>query len=274
MTEAFSGQSALVTGGGSGIGLACALAFARAGAAVAIVGRSAERLQTAADDIRDAVAGARVFCVDGDASDEVVIERAVAEAAAAAPLTVAVANAGTGGLGPIVRTDVQEFERIMGVNLRGTFLTFKHAGRAIAQAGGGAMCAVSSIAGVRTHRYMGPYCVSKGAIDMLVRNTADELGSALVRVNSVCPGLVRTELARGLLSTEEVYRDYLDCMPIRRHGEVDDIAAAVQFLCGPEAGWITGVNLPVDGGHHLRRGPNVETFARQLYGEEGLDPAP
>ena len=108
---------------------------------------------------------------------------------------------------------------------------------------------------------------------MLVRNTADELGSALVRVNSVCPGLVQTELARGLLTTEEVYRDYLDCMPIRRHGQVDDIAAAVRFLCGPEGGWITGVNLPVDGGHHLRRGPNVEAFARQLYGEDGLDPA-
>ena len=138
----------------------------------------------------------------------------------------------------------------------------------MAKSGGGAICAISSIAGVRTHRFMGPYCVSKAGIDMLVRNTADELGTANIRVNSVCPGLVETELASGLLEAVEVYEDYLDCMPIRRHGEVDDIARAVRFLCGPESSWITGVVLSVDGGHHLRRGPNVESFSRMLFGDE------
>ena len=138
----------------------------------------------------------------------------------------------------------------------------------MAKSGGGAICAISPIAGVRTHRFMGPYCVSKAGIDMLVRNTADELGTANIRVNSVCPGLVETELASGLLEAVEVYEDYLDCMPIRRHGEVDDIARAVRFLCGPESSWITGVVLSVDGGHHLRRGPNVEPFSRMLFGDE------
>ncbi|MBD3648590.1 MAG: SDR family oxidoreductase [Pseudomonadales bacterium] len=115
---------------------------------------------------------------------------------------------------------------------------------------------------------MGPYCVSKAGLDMLVRNTADELGTAGVRVNSVCPGLVDTELATGLMTTEEVHDDYLDCMPIRRTGKVEDIANAVRFLCGPESSWITGVVLSVDGGHHLRRGPNVEPFSRLLYGDD------
>ena len=107
---------------------------------------------------------------------------------------------------------------------------------------------------------MGPYCVSKAGIDMLVRNTADELGADGVRVNSVLPGLVDTELAAGLFAAEPVYQDYLTCMPLGRTGTVADIAAAVRFLCGPESSWITGVNLSVDGGHHLRRGPNVDWF--------------
>jgi len=133
------------------------------------------------------------------------------------------------------------------------------------------MCGISSIAGTNTHRFMAPYCVSKAAIDMLIRNTADELGIGKVRVNGVNPGLVETELASGLLNDENVYNDYLDCMPVRRHGQVEDIANAVEFLCSPEATWITGVNLAVDGGHHLRRGPNVEPFARALFGDEAID---
>ena len=152
----------------------------------------------------------------------------------------------------------------MQTNLDGTFFTFKHAGQAIRDNGGGALCAISSIAGLRTHRFMSAYCVSKAGIDMLVRNLADELGSAGIRVNSVCPGLVDTDIAAGLFATDEVHQDYLDCMPLGRTGVVADIAQAVRFLCSPQAGWITGVNLPVDGGHHLRRGPNLDAFSRML----------
>ncbi len=130
------------------------------------------------------------------------------------------------------------------------------------------MCAISSIAGLRTHRFMGTYCVSKAGIDMLVRNTADEMGVVKVRVNSVCPGLVDTEIAQGLFTTHDVHKDYLDCMPLGRTGVTDDIAHAVRFLCGPESAWITGVNLAVDGGHHLRRGPNLDSFAAAMYGDK------
>jgi NAD(P)-dependent dehydrogenase (short-subunit alcohol dehydrogenase family) len=155
----------------------------------------------------------------------------------------------------------------MQTNLTGTFYTIKHAGAAMARSGGGAICAISSIAGLRTHRFMGSYCVSKAGIDMLVRNSADELGIANIRVNSVCPGLVDTEIAAGLMTTDEVRADYLDCMPISRTGVVEDISNAVRFLCGPESSWVTGVALSVDGGHHLRRGPNVEPFSRMLFGD-------
>ena len=120
---------------------------------------------------------------------------------------------------------------------------------------------------------MAAYCMSKAAIDMLVRNCADELGASAIRVNSVCPGLVETEIASGLLGTESVYEDYLKKMPIARHGHVNDIAEAVAYLCSDAANWITGVSLPVDGGHHLRQGPDVSPFARSLFGDKAESPS-
>ena len=264
-------QSVIVTGGGSGIGLAIAKRFASEGASTVILGRTASRLEEAVSEIEAVSSTGTHSYIAGDVSNETVIKDAVVQASAAAPLRIAIANAGMGGLSPVIATEADHFDDIMRTNLRGTFLIFKHAGRAIATSGGGAMCGISSIAGTNTHRFMAPYCVSKAAIDMLIRNTADELGTAKVRVNGVNPGLVETELASGLLADESVYNDYLDCMPIRRHGQVEDIASAVAFLCSPEATWITGVNLAVDGGHHLRRGPNVEPFARALFGDEAVD---
>jgi NAD(P)-dependent dehydrogenase (short-subunit alcohol dehydrogenase family) len=263
VNPAMTGQNALITGGGSGIGLACAKAFLDAGASVTLMGRQLDRLERASAELPSD----RVRLVAGDVASEADVERAVNEAARHGPLTIAVASAGTGGLGPLIATSSEQWNSIMQTNLTGTFHTFKCAGAAIARAGGGAMCAISSIAGLRTHRFMGPYCVSKAGIDMLVRNTADELGVAGVRVNSVLPGLVDTELAAGLFATESVHEDYLSCMPLGRTGTVADIAAAVRFLCGPESSWVTGVNLSVDGGHHLRRGPNVEVFSRSLFGD-------
>jgi NAD(P)-dependent dehydrogenase (short-subunit alcohol dehydrogenase family) len=263
--HSLSGKNALVTGGGSGIGLACAKAFARDGAAVTLMGRNVEKLERAAAEV--SAMGGRVQISAGDVGKEEDVANAVAVAQRAGALTIAVANAGTGAIGPVVITGADVWDKIMQTNLTGTFYTFKHAGAAIAKAGGGSMCAISSIAGARTHRFMGPYCVSKAAIDMLVRNTADEMGVAKVRVNSVLPGLVDTEIAAGLFATDSVHEDYLKCMPISRTGTVEDIAAAVRFLCGPEASWITGINLSVDGGHHLRRGPDVEVFSRALFGD-------
>jgi NAD(P)-dependent dehydrogenase (short-subunit alcohol dehydrogenase family) len=260
-----AGQHALVTGGGSGIGLASARAFVADGAMVTLVGRSGERLAAAAESIGRP---GQVFTHAADVSDEAAVAAAVEAANARGPLTIAVANAGTGDIAPLVKTDTERWHLVLETNLSGCMYTFKHAAVAIGRAGGGAMCAISSIAGLRTHRFMHAYCVSKAGIDMLVRGAADELGLAGIRVNSVCPGLVDTEIARGLFETEAVHEDYLACMPLGRTGVVDDIASAVRFLCGPEASWITGVNLPVDGGHHLRRGPNYEPFSRAMFGDD------
>lgn len=261
-------RHALITGGGSGIGLACAAALLQDGASVTILGRNESKLDAALAELRSQdlppqVAVYRQVC---DVADEASVAASVAAANARQPLTVAVANAGVGSLSHALQTQTEDWREVMQTNLDGTFFTFKHAGQAIRDNGGGALCAISSIAGLRTHRFMSAYCVSKAGIDMLVRNMADELGCCGIRVNSVCPGLVDTDIAAGLFATEEVHQDYLDCMPLGRTGIVSDIAQAVRFLCGPEAGWITGVNLPVDGGHHLRRGPNLDPFSRMLEG--------
>ncbi|MDA1074682.1 MAG: glucose 1-dehydrogenase [Proteobacteria bacterium] len=257
MSDKLKGQHALVTGGGSGIGLACAHAFIREGARVTIIGRTRAKLDSAVAELS---AFGDVAALAADVSDEDAVRAAVENAARLAPLTIAVANAGTGGIAPLSMTQATDWRRIMDINLNGTFHTFKHAGAAIAEHGGGAMCAISSIAGVRTHRFMHAYCASKAAIDMFVRTSADELGESGIRVNSVCPGLVDTDIAAGLFATQAVHNDYLACMPLGRTGVTEDIANAVRFLCGPESSWITGVNLSVDGGHHLRRGPNYDAF--------------
>ncbi len=252
-----SGMTALITGGGSGIGLACARAFLRDGASVTLAGRTEAKLETAATDLGG---GPNVGWSVCDVADENDVRRAVekaVEVGGGRGLDIAVAAAGTGSGGPILLTDLDAWRRVMSVNLDGAFLTIKHAGGAMASSGGGAIVAISSIAAPLTHRLMAPYCVSKAALESLVRNAADELGAVNVRVNAVRPGLVPTDIAAGLTTNEAIVADYLAQMPISRLGEVDDIAAGVRYLAGPESSWVTGQCLGIDGGHTLRRGPDL-----------------
>jgi NAD(P)-dependent dehydrogenase (short-subunit alcohol dehydrogenase family) len=118
---------------------------------------------------------------------------------------------------------------------------------------------------------MSAYCVSKIGVEMLVRTAADELGRANVRVNAVRPGIVPTELAAPLEQDPQVLADYLAQMPVSRPGTTDDVASLVRFLLGPESSWITGQCIGVDGGHHLRRGPDIEHWARAVYGDDVVD---
>lgn len=243
-------KSALITGGGSGIGFACAQHLLRDGCAVTLMGRSEERVKAAAAGLGE---GAR-YAV-GSVDDEDAVQHAVEIASDDGDLDVAVLAAGTGGGGPLLLQSRDDWERTLATNLTGAFLTLKHAAAAMAVSGGGSIVALSSIAGVRTHRFMTPYCVSKAGLEMLVMNAADELGAVGVRVNAVRPGLVPTDLSAGLTASDAIVGDYKAQMPISRLGTVDDIAAAVRYLAGPESGWVTGVCMSVDGGHHLRRGP-------------------
>jgi NAD(P)-dependent dehydrogenase (short-subunit alcohol dehydrogenase family) len=268
-----AGTAGLITGGGSGIGLAAARHLLRDGASVTIAGRSQERLDGAVADLRaEAPDGAEVRGVVCDVAKEDDVAHAVEVAKETnGGLQHCVASAGTGTVGPVVALPVSEWDRVMDINLRGAFFTLKHAGTAMVASGGGAFVGLSSIAGPLTHPFMSAYCVSKAGLEALVRNAADELGRCHVRVNAVRPSLVPTELAAPLEQDPAVLADYLANMPISRPGTVDDVARLIRFLCGPESSWITGECISIDGGHTLRRGPNVEAWARAVYGDAAVD---
>ena len=255
------GKAALVTAGGTGIGLGIARSLAEDGCLVTICARRENVLAEAAAEI-----GARyIVC---DVTDDDQVKAAVAFAAEpTGALDIAVANAGGGGAaGPLVLNDLDGWNATLALTLTSTLSTIQHAAPLMARGGGGSIVAVSSIAGHMTHRGLGAYCVAKAGVEMLVRNAADELGRYGIRVNGVRPGLVPTEMAAGLSETDAIREDYLAQMPLGRLGTTEDIGAAVRFLAGPESTWITGQLLGVDGGHSLRRGPNLDPVTEPMFG--------
>lgn len=256
-----AGQSALVTGGGSGIGLATASLFAADGAHVTICGRTEDKLVAAVETIKAGAAdGATVQYVVADVTIEDQI--AAAAEAACAPtggLDICFANAGgSHTIGSILDADADGVRATVDLNLNGTFLTIKHAGRKMVDSGGGSIVGMSSGAGHFPHRWLWAYGSAKAGIEMLCMYAAEELADKGVRVNVVQPGIIDDELMAFITAGGKLLEDYLAETPIGRLGTVDDVARAVRFLAGPESGWITGERLSVDGGHHLRRGANYQ----------------
>ena len=261
-----SGRVAVVTGGSTGLGLQMAEAMAEFGAKVVICARKADRLATAEAKLRDAC-GAEVLTVACDVTNEESVSAACARAAEAGTFTVVVANAGFGSGGPIHLTQLEDWNGVIGTNLTGAFLTIKHSVPYLSANGGGSIVAVSSIAGPVTHRFMTPYDVSKAGLEMLIRQTADELGCRNIRANAVRPGLVPTDATEAMVNYPPVVDDYISQMPLGRVGTTEDVGRLVRFLLSDESSWITGTCISVDGGHHLRRGPNIEPFMEMALGD-------
>jgi NAD(P)-dependent dehydrogenase (short-subunit alcohol dehydrogenase family) len=247
------GKVVLVTAGATGIGYGCAEAIVRAGGRVMICARREEVLEEAA--ARLGAAAAWVRC---DVTDDASVDAAVAATLERfGTLDGAVNSAGTAGVGPILDLTTEALQTVLDTNLVGAFRCLRAEGRALRTGGGGSIVNISSIAGALTHPWMSPYCVSKAGLDMLTRCAADELGEHGIRVNSLLPGVVRTPMA-SVLSEVPVARDeYLRLMPISRVGEPRDVGAIAAFLLSDAASWITGQLLPVDGGHTLRKGPDL-----------------
>lgn len=265
------GCSVLVTGGGSGIGLACARALVADGAAVTICGRSAARLEAAAADLATVPGAGPVAWVPADVTSEAGVEAAVARAVehGGGRLDAAVNSAGGSRTsGPLILQDLDKVRETVDLNVIGMFLVVKHAGVAIAEAGGGSIVGISSHAGRDSFRFLGAYGAAKAGLDQLVRVAADELGPARVRVNSVRPGIVATEIMGAITAGGPVLDSYLANIPLGRVGEPDDVAALVRFLVGPESAWITGQNISVDGGQSLRSGADFSYFAEMQYGAD------
>ena len=255
--SSITSKTALVTGGGSGIGLAIAERLASDGAHVAICGRTEDKLVAAGEQIAASVgAGGSIRHIVAD----VTIEEQIAAAAAFAAepeggLDICVANAGGSmHMGDMEDFDAEAVRATIDLNMIGTMLTVKHSiplmrGRDDA----GSVVAISSGAGGFPHRLLWAYGASKAGIDMFCRSAADELGPD-IRVNSVQPGIVDDELMSFITAGGPLLDNYIENMPLGRVGTVTDVAEAVRFLAGPESSWVTGMNMPIDGGHHLRAG--------------------
>lgn len=268
-----AGTGVLVTGGGSGIGLAVAQRLAADGATVTICGRTESRLAEAITVVEAAAPGADVGFVVADVTDEGAVKAAVAAAQdrAGGVLHAVVASAGgSESIGPITQLEREPWDRTVALNLTGTMLTLKHAAAAMVASGGGSFVAVSSIAATLPHPWFGAYGPAKAAIDQLCRQAADELGPSNVRVNSVNPGLVDTDLVEFIIAGGPVLDSYHENTPLGRVGTPDDVSALVRFLVGPESTWITGQNITVDGGQSLRRGPSLAGAIEPLFGADGL----
>jgi NAD(P)-dependent dehydrogenase (short-subunit alcohol dehydrogenase family) len=232
----------VVTGAAQGLGKGIAECLAQAGYAVVGVDLS-ESVRDLATGLGDGHAA-----LVGDVCDPVVVDRACAEAARLGDgLRAAVFNAGVASPGDTVGYPVEEWDRVLGVNLRAAFLGAQAARPHLSA--GGSMVMLSSIAAHQGFAARASYCASKSGVDGLVRSLAMEWGPDGIRVNAVAPGTIETEMqlkmiASGRLSNESA----LQRIPLGRVGHPHDIGDAVTFLVSDRAGYISGVVLPVDGG--------------------------
>jgi NAD(P)-dependent dehydrogenase (short-subunit alcohol dehydrogenase family) len=263
--------SAVVTGGGSGIGLDVARTLLGAGATVTIVGRSAERLQEARRLLKsEGIDPARLHDVAADMSTESEAQKAIAAAAAVTgELQAVVACAGEprGQMAPVTELDLDQWRNVFDNNVVATMLTLKHGGRELVRSGGGSFVAISSISAQLAARFASPISSAKVAVEQLCRVAAVELGPSNVTVNVIRPGLVR--VARQNLPPE-MEEDFVSIIPLHRLGEPHDIAGMVQFLVGPEARWLTGQVISVDGGQTLNRPFDATPWVEPIFGKDRM----
>lgn len=277
MQLSFQDRTYLITGGGSGIGKGVAAGLVSAGASVMIVGRNPDRLAGAVEEIAPladrAGNGGAIRYEPTDVTNEDEVVRAVDAATAWHGRLHGAVHCAGGSLtvGPITHTDSEAWRNTVDLNVNGTMYVLKHVGRELVRGGGGSFIGISSIAASNTHRWLGPYGVTKSAIDHMMMLAADELGESWVRVNSIRPGLIRTDLVdASVIQSPEISADYAQCTPLPRVGEVEDVANLAMFLLSDAAGWITGQCINVDGGHMLRRGPDYSSMMVQMFGQDAL----
>ncbi len=248
MTVDFSvkGKVAIVTGGSKGIGRAIALALAENGADVAIAARGREALEKTRHEI-DAT-GRRCIALSADMADEKEWQRLVSETTAAfGGVDILVNNAATSSAyGPIARTDSAAWDLVMKVNLKAPFVLSSLCLPSMKARGGGSVIHITSNEAIRPSFGIGAYSVSKGALVTLAQVCAKEWARDKVRVNCIAPGLVRTEMAAGLVEMVEKSGRYPN--PMHRVAEPEEIAAIALYLASNAGSYATGQTFVVDGG--------------------------
>ncbi len=264
-TTGIAGRSVLVTGGGSGIGLATAAHLAADGAHVTICGRTEQKLADAVTQIgAAATGGATARFVVADVTVEEQVASAVAETARETGRIdgLFACAGGSTHIGAVLTADVAAVRATVDLNLMGSVICIKQGALAMeAQGGGGSIVLMSSGAGRFPHPHLWAYGVSKAAICFLAKTAAEELGPLGIRVNAVAPGIIDDELMSFITAGGPLLADYLTQMPLGRVGTVEDVAAAVRYLIGPESSFVTGETLGIDGGHHLRRGADYSLLS-------------
>lgn len=244
------GKSAVVTGAASGIGRATAKLFAEQGAKVVAIDRAPEVEATVAD-IR--AAGGTAIALQRDTSQENdvadYIETAVRHHGG---LDVCFANAGvSGGMRAFDEWTVEEWNRILSINLVGTFLAIKYATRVMVPAGHGSIICTASVAGLRSGAGGPPYSASKAGVISLVQTSANQFGGTGVRINAICPGLIETGMTKPVFdrARERGTENKIGQLnPLRRGGLPHEIAYAALFLASDDASYVNGQAIPVDGG--------------------------
>ena len=234
----------MVTGAASGLGRAIAISLAGAGARVACIDISVEANRRVASRI----GGVPVAL---DVTDAEAVEMTVTNLAdRMAPIDILVNSAGVGGRGPAATYPHDLLERVLAVNLRGTFLMCQSVGRRMIETGGGSIINIASIGGLVAFPGSAGYQASKGGVVQLTRTLAVEWAASGVRVNAVAPGHVATDLVRRLWQTEpELKEFFLSRTPMNRLATPEDVAGPVVFLAGDAAAMITGQIVAVDGGY-------------------------
>src|ERR1700760_4749910 len=271
MQLSFENRTYLVTGGGSGIGKGVAAGLVASGASVMIVGRNADRLAATVEEI-GAIGGGEIRYEPADVTNEDEVTNAVEAATAWHGRLHGAVHCAGGSLtiGPLTQMDSDAWRRTVDLNINGTMYVLKHCAREMVRGGGGSFVGISSIASSNTHRWFGAYGVSKSALDHMMQLAADELGASWVRVNSIRPGLIRTDLVAPVLDSPELSADYRTITPLPRPGEVEDIANMAMFLLSDAASYVTGQVINVDGGLMLRRGPDFSAMLEPVFGADGL----
>jgi len=242
------GKVALITGGGTGIGEACARIFAQEGAAIVITGRRKDLLEAIVKDIEKAKG--RALAVAGSVTDEAHVQAAVAQASRIyGRLDILVNNAGVGAFGKLLHeTDEATWNEMLSINLTGTYRMIKAAVPEMIKAGGGSIVNVSSIASLVGIPMTAAYSASKGGMDALTRCVAMDYAQQKIRCNSVCPGLVDTPMASGLIDNKDALAQVMAAYPLGRPGTPEEVAKLILYLASDESAWMTGSVIPIDGG--------------------------
>ena len=262
-SDAFSlhGKTALVSDGSRGIGADIAIALARAGADVAILFRS--RREEAGETVRVMEElGVRASALQQDVGDldelQATVDRVVGDFDG---LDVLVNNAGIADLVPFLRVDRETMERTLRVNVGGPFFLSQAAARQMIEQGrGGRIINITSTNGFVGEALLAPYNASKGAMEMLTKSLAIELGPQGITVNSVAPGLIGTEISLDFPLKPEFWEYAREHIPLGKLGQPEDVSAAVVFLAGAGGAYITGQHIIVDGGLIADQFPRMQFY--------------